>query len=179
MWSNCLFSCDCGFQSVCPLMEKDKRFMESSWWERLSGGGGAELSLVLMGRAMLSKSLIWFSVDGWGCVESLLFTWRQTMVEVMKIMATSLKRSYAGTAALSAPVLQQATANPHLRRRLLEIHGKFRVSLWWGHCSFFLGPGVRKLLFVPPRVCFPVLCEFWGLYGGFNGDLLQEGLCHT
>ena len=34
---------------------------------------------------MLSKSLIQFSVDGWGCVPSLLFTWGQTLVEVMKI----------------------------------------------------------------------------------------------
>ena len=25
----------------------------------------------------------------------------------------------------------------------------------------------------------PVLCKFWRLYGGVNGDLLQEGLCHT
>ena len=24
----------------------------------------------------------------------------------------------------------------------------------------------------------PVLCKFWQLYGGVNGDLLQEGLCH-
>ena len=24
-----------------------------------------------------------------------------------------------------------------------------------------------------------VLCKFWCLNGGFNGDLLQEGLCHT
>ena len=30
-----------------------------------------------------------------------------------------------------------------------------------------------------PRVCFPVLCKFWWLYGGIKGDLLQEGLCHT
>ena len=34
-----------------------------------------------MGGAMLSKSLIQFSVDGWSCVPSLLFTWVQTMVE--------------------------------------------------------------------------------------------------
>ena len=26
---------------------------------------------------------------------------------------------------------------------------------------------------------YPILCEFWGLYGGVNGDLLQEGLYHT
>ena len=31
------------------------------------------MGLVLMGRAMLSKSLIQLSVDGWGCVLSLLF----------------------------------------------------------------------------------------------------------
>ena len=31
----------------------------------------------------------------------------------------------------------------------------------------------------PPRVYFPVLCKFWQLYGGVNGDLLLEGLCRT
>ena len=30
-----------------------------------------------------------------------------------------------------------------------------------------------------PKVYFPVLCKFWRLSGGVNGDLLQEGLCHT
>ena len=25
----------------------------------------------------------------------------------------------------------------------------------------------------------PVLCKFWRLHGGVNGDLLQGGLCHT
>ena len=28
----------CGFPSVCPLMEKDKRLREASWWERLTEG---------------------------------------------------------------------------------------------------------------------------------------------
>ena len=31
----------------------------------------------------------------------------------------------------------------------------------------------------PPRVYFPVLCKFWWLCGGVNGELLKEGLCHT
>ena len=31
----------------------------------------------------------------------------------------------------------------------------------------------------PPRVYFPVLCKFWWLYGGVNGDLLSKVLCHT
>ena len=38
MWLDWLVSYDCGFHSVCPLMEKDKRLMEASWWERLSEG---------------------------------------------------------------------------------------------------------------------------------------------
>ena len=73
----------------------EKSLPDGKEWEKLG--------LVLMGRAMLSKSLIQFFVDGWGCVPSLLFTWGQTMVEVMKIMGASFKRSYAGTAELSAP----------------------------------------------------------------------------
>ena len=57
-----------------------------------------------MGRAIVSKSLIQFSVDDWSCVPSLLFTWGQTMVKVMKIMVTSFKRSHACTA--THPTLQ-------------------------------------------------------------------------
>ena len=36
-----------------------------------------------------------------------------------------------------------------------------------------------RLCLCPLRVCFPVLCKFWWLYGGINGNLLQEGLCHA
>ena len=61
---------------------------------------------------MLSKSLIQFSVDGWSCVPSLLFTWGQTMVEVMKILVTSLKRSDACTAMLSTPNLAAGLHQP-------------------------------------------------------------------
>ena len=81
-------------------MEKVERLMEASWWERLTEGETGSCS---DGRAMLSKSLIQFSVDGWVCVPSLLFTWGQTMVEVMKTMETSFKRSHTGTETLSAP----------------------------------------------------------------------------
>ena len=59
-----------------------------------------KLGLVLVGKGMLSKSLIQFSVDWWGCVSSLLF---DPILEVMKIMATSFKRSHACTGTLSAP----------------------------------------------------------------------------
>ena len=77
MWSVWLVFCVCSFHSVCPLMDKDKRLMEASWWER--GGNWVlrgKLGLVLMGRAMLNKSLIQFSVDGWCCILSFLFDLR-------------------------------------------------------------------------------------------------------
>ena len=67
-----------------------KRLLEASLGERLTEG-----ETVLMGEAMLSKSLIQISVDGRGCVPSLLFDLRPTMVEVMKIMVTSFKRSHS------------------------------------------------------------------------------------
>ena len=62
-----------------------------------------QLGLILMGGAMLSKSLIQFSVYGWSYVPSLLFTWGQTIIQAMKIMVISFKRSLAHTAALRAP----------------------------------------------------------------------------
>ena len=62
-----------------------------------------KLGLVLVGGAILNKSLTQFSLDGWGCFPTLLFIWDQTMVEVMKIMVTSFKSSQAWTATLSAP----------------------------------------------------------------------------
>ena len=36
--------CDCGFHSVCPLKNKDKRLMEPSWWERLTEGESGSCS---------------------------------------------------------------------------------------------------------------------------------------
>ena len=100
MWLNWLVFCDCGFHSVCPLMEKDKRLIEASWWERLTEG---KLSLVLMGKAMLSKSLIQFSVDGWSYVPSLLFDLTPNYGRGNEDNGTSFKRSQAHTATLSAP----------------------------------------------------------------------------
>ena len=77
------------------------------------------------------------------------------------------------------PTLQQATADPLLYQRLLDTQRQVWISLLWGHCSFLLGPGAHKVLFVPQESVSPFLCKFWKLYGGVNGNLLQEGLCHT
>ena len=74
--------------------------------------------------------------------------------------------------------LQQATANPHLCWRLLDTPEQVWVSLVG---SLLLSPGswCTQALSVPSKSLFPMLCKFWQLYGGVNGDLLQEGVCHT
>ena len=33
-----LYFCDCGFHSVCPLMDEDKRLLQASYWEGLAVG---------------------------------------------------------------------------------------------------------------------------------------------
>ena len=135
------------------------------WWRRIRGlwklPDGRDwlrgnLGPVLMGGAMLSKSLIQFSVEGWSCVPSLLF---------------DLSSNYRGgnednqwppskgpmQALLHSvpPTLQQSTAEPRLCWRFLDTHGQVWVSLLWGDCSFLLGPGVYKVLFVPSKILFP------------------------
>ena len=141
------------------------------------------MGLILLDRALLSKSLIQFYVDGWGCVYSLLSDLGPNYGGghegngdfLQKVPCTALLHPVP-------PTLQQATAKPNLRRRLLDTHRQVWVSLLLGHCSFLLGPGAPKFcvcVCVPSKSLFPVLCKFWQLYGGINGSLLQEGLYHT
>ena len=123
---------------------------------------------------MLSKSLIQFSVDRWGCVSSLLF---------------DLSPNYGGGNEDNGDLLQKVpcthcfTQCPQpCNRPPPETPEHSRASLGESLVgSLLLSPGSWCIRFClrPPRVCFPVLCKFWRLYGGVNGDLLQEGLCHT
>ena len=97
----------------------------------------------------------------------------------MKIMVTSFKRSHACTAALNAPNLQLATTDPHLCWRLWTLMGKSGQSLVG---SLLLSPGswcIQSFVCALQESVSPVLCKFWQLYGGVDGNLLQEGLCHT
>ena len=125
---------------------------ETDW-----GGNG----LVLMGRAMLSKSLVQFSIDGWGCVPFLLSDLRPNMVEVMKIMVT-FKRSHACTATFSVP---DPAAGHHQPMPPAETPGHSQASLGQSLVgSLLLSPGswytqgfcvcVRS-----PSLCFPSLVE--------------------
>ena len=74
------------------------------------------------------------------------------------------------------PALQQATADP----RLCQSPGPSQASLGHGVTAPFSWVLVHKMLCLYlPKVYCPVLCKFWQLCGGVNGNLLLEGLCHT
>ena len=132
-----------------------------------------------MGRAMLSKSLIQFSVDGWSCVPSLLFTWGQTMVEVMKIMATSFRRSHACTVTLTAP---NPAAGHHQPMPLLETPGHSWASLGQSLVgSLLLSPGSWctkgkgwASLVAQPVKNFPAMWKTWVRSLGWE-DPLEKG----
>ena len=98
----------------------------------------------------------------------------------MKIMASSFKRSHVCTATLSAP---NPAAGQHQSMPPLETPGHSRASLGQSLVGpLLLSPGswcAKGFVCVLPESASPVLCEFWQLYGGVNGNLLQEGLCHT
>ena len=90
---------------------------------------------------------------------SFYLTWGQTMREVMKIMATSFKRSHACTAILSAPSPAAGHCQPMpLLETPAHSPGQVWVSLLWGHCSFLLGPGRHKVLFASSKSLFPQFC---------------------
>ena len=64
---------------------------------------------------------------------------------------------------LEPPMPQQATTDPYLRQRLM-------AKSWSVSCGV-TAPFSWVLVYsrfhlCPPRVCFPVLCKFWQLYGG-------------
>ena len=98
----------------------------------------------------------------------------------MKIMVTSFKRSHAGTATLSAP---NPAAGHYKPTPPPETPGHSWASLGQSLVgSLLLSPGswcTEGSVCALQESVSPVLCKFWRLYGGVNGNLLQEGLCHT
>ena len=102
------------------------------------------------------------------------------MVEVMKIMATSFKRSQTLTATLTAP---KTAASHRWHMTPLETPGHSWASLDQSPVRLmFLCLGswcTQSSVCALQESISPILCKFWQRYGGVNGDLLQDGLCHT
>ena len=90
-------------------------------------------------------------------------TWGQTMVEVMKIMATSFKRLHASTATLSVPNPAAGHRRPTPQPETLE-YSQTSLDLVR---SLLLCPGTlyaQSSVCALPESVSPVLCKFWQLY---------------
>ena len=85
-----------------------------------------------------------------------------------------------GTAALSAP---SPAAGHHRSMPPPETPGHSQASLSQSLLSsLLLSPGswsTQGSVCALQESVSPVLCQFWQVSGGVNGDLLQEGFCHT
>ena len=100
-------------------------------------------------------------------------TWGQTMVEVMKIMATFFKRSHTSTATLSAP---NPAAGHHWPTPQPETLGYSQTSLDLVR-SLLLCPGslyAQSSVYGLPESVSPVLCKFWQLYSGLMATSLKR-----
>ena len=75
------------------------------------------------------------------------------------------------------PALQQATTNSASIGDSWTLTGK-SGSVSCGVIAPFSWSWCTQGSLCAQQVCFPSLCKFWWLYGGINGELLQEGLCH-
>ena len=139
-----------------------------------------KLALVLIGGVMLSKSLIEFSVNGQGCVPSLLLDLRPNygggnedngdLLQKVPCMhcCTQCLQPY------SRPLLTHASAGDCWT--LMGMSG----SVSCGSLLHFLGSSwAQDFVSALKSSISPALCKFWWFYGGINGDFLQKGLCHT
>ena len=95
-----------------------------------------------MGEAMLSKYLIHFSVEGRGCVPSLLFDVRPNSGGGNEDNGDLLPKVPWTHCYTEPPTLQQATTDPRLHRRLRDTYRQARDSLLCHH-SFLLGLGAQ------------------------------------
>ena len=100
----------------------------------------------------------------WCCVPSLYFGLRQNYGKSNGSNGDLFQKTYASTMWIpgllkSVPLtLQHATVEPCLHQRLLDTHRQLWLRLLRGHCSFLLGPGVHKILFMPSKSLIPQSC---------------------
>ena len=121
-----------------------------------------------MGKAIFSKSLIQFSADGWGCIPSLWFhlwlNYGRGNGSNVDLLQKDLCQhpTPPKTAVVSNPDPEAGHCQPiPLPETPKHSHRQACLSLLRGHCSFLLGAGAHKVLFVPPRVsASPILCKF-------------------
>ena len=129
---------------------------------------------------MLSKSLIQFSVDGWGCVPSLLFDLRPNYGENNEDNGDLLHKVPCMNCCIQCP---QICSRPLLTHTSATdswtLTGKSGSVFCGVTAPFFWVLVCTRFFCALQGSVSPVLCQFWWLCGGIKGNILQDGLCHT
>ena len=100
----------------------------------------------------------------------------------MKIMATSFKRSCARIRHCCTQCRGPCSRPPPTHtstRDSWTLTGKSGPVSCGATAPFFWVLVHTGFCLCPPRVCFPVLSNFWWIYGRVNDNLLKESFCHT
>ena len=115
---------------------------------------------------LLCKTLIQFSADGWAVFPPYSLAWSSPVLESAgsMIWLKSSKMTHANASASQDCCCQRPL--PHNRplltclqdQRLPNTQRQVSLGLLWDHCSFPLGPGAYKVLFVPCKRLFPQSC---------------------
>ena len=116
-------------------------------------------------------------------------------MELCSLPSIYLGPNYGGGSEENGDVLQkvpcmhcythcpQPSSRPHRPVALLETPGHSQASLGQSLVgSLLLSPGswcTQGSVWALQESVFPVLCKFWQLFDGVNGDLLQEDSCCT
>ena len=160
MWSVWLVFCDCGFHLLALWWIRLRRLI-SFLMEETEGETGSCSDGQGHAQLIFNPIFCWWAVFPPCCL-----AWGQTMVEVMRIMATSFKRSHARTAALSTP---KPAAGHHWLTPLPESLGHSWASLSQSLLSLLPSSGswcAQGFVFVLQEsvsqscVCFVAL--WWG-----------------
>ena len=139
--------------------------LSALWWIRKRGlwkhPDGKDwlwgnLDLVLMGRAMLSKSLIQFSLHGWGCVPSLLFGLRPNFGRSNDGNGDLLQQGLCTDCCIQCPWLHSRPLSTHASTGdSWRLTGKSGSIFYMDTAPFSWLLLHTRFCLCPLRVCFP------------------------
>ena len=125
---------------------------------------------------MLSKSLIQFSVDGWVCVPS-LFDLRPNCGGGNEDNGDHLQKVPWRHFYTQCPQPSSGPLPTHASGDSWTVTGSSGLGSCGVTAPFSWVLVCTRICLCPQKSVYPVLCMFWQLYDGVNGDLLQ--VTHT
>ena len=156
MWSVWSVFCNCDFHSVCPLMDKDKRLVEASWWKRLIVGESGSCSDRRGHAQYIFNSIFYWWV---GLCSLSVVCLRPNYGRGNSGNASLLQKDFWPHCCIQFPNPAADHCWPTPLPETPELSQASLVQSFVGTLLLSLGPGVHRFCLCPPRVSFPSLGE--------------------